>query len=388
MKRALMAAAVFSTVGAAQAGGTINPYFTVDGGIQSLSKDRFGERQTVFQDSPSASNRFGVRGAIDIREGWQATAQLEGRYFLNGNSAGPAYGSNGNVTPRLFDRGANIGLNGPFGEFRLGFINNPLVAAHVAGDIRPAANSGSGIFGWFRNRQIASSCVEGTCDFTYLQHALAWKSPSLGGFSGTAHYVFGRGNRDAETTGDHNHGGWGLSLGYKGGPFGANAGVQEMKDQAGVRIGRVALLNGNWTVGDFTFKAGATEFRQFEGGQLTPLNTAVTPGPSRLIPSVEQTNRLYSLGVGYQWSPQWRFTLAGYSYRRQGDAAQKVELATVSADYAFNRWVTAYAIVSAARNGSAANQSAGFYALTTTPGASNHALTIGLRASFDAMFNF
>jgi len=47
-----------------------------------------------------------------------------------------------------------------------------------------------------------------------------------------------------------------------------------------------------------------------------------------------------------------------------------------------------HAKASSAKNGSAANQSAGFYAATTPAGASNHALTIGLRAAFDVNLQF
>lgn len=374
-------------LGTAHADHTLALYGTIDGGIQSLSKDRFGKRQTTFQDSPATSNRFGLRTAIDLADGWQATAILEGRYFLNGRGPAAEYQSNGNVVSRLFDRNANIGVAGPWGQFRLGLIDNPVTYAHVQGDIRPAANSGGGIFGWFRNRSWVSSCTDGTCDFTYLQHALSWRSPALSGFTGSAFYVIGSGNRDASTTGNDNNGGFGLALSYTADGVTANAGVQEMKDQTGVKIGRALVLNGGYTFGAVTARVSTAEFRQYAGGFVYPINGGVvtTPKPSA-VASVDQTNRLHSLGVAYQLSAAWRFTGAQYAYRRNEDGTNKIDLTTLTADYSFNRYATAYALVSSARNGSNADQSAGYYSLTTAKGSSNTAVTIGLRASFDAMF--
>ena len=72
----------------------------------------------------------------------------------------------------------------------------------------------------------------------------------------------------------------------------------------------------------------------------------------KTTPSVDQTNRLHNLGVSMQLTPQWKFSAASYAYRRAGDGSNKIDLSTLAADYTFNRWVTAYAIVSAARNGS------------------------------------
>jgi hypothetical protein len=149
------------------------PRSTLDAGFQSLSKDRFGAGQTTFLDSPATRNRFGLRGEVDLAPELQATVQLEGRCFLNGNGPPAQYAASSNVVSLLFDRNANIGLNGPYDEFRFSFINNPVVGAQVAGGIRPAPNSGSGIFAWFRNRAIDSSCVDGTCDFTLLHHAVS-----------------------------------------------------------------------------------------------------------------------------------------------------------------------------------------------------------------------
>lgn len=388
LRREASAALVLLGAAGAQAAGSFTPYLTLDAGFQSLSKDRFDASQTTFQDSPANSNRFGLRGAVDIAPSWQATVQLEGRYFLNGNGPPAQYAANSNVVSRLFDRNANIGLNGPFGDFRFGFINNPVVGAHVAGDIRPAANSGGGIFAWFRNRPIDSSCVDGTCDFTFLQHAVSWKSPTVAGFGGTAHYVLGTGNRDANTTGDQNNGGWGLSANYTTSPFAANLGVQEINDQTGVRIGRVTLANGTWSRGIFSVKLGTTEFRQFKGGVLYTQSSATNTAAPKTIPSVDQTNRLHNVGASVQLTPQWKFSVASYAYRRSSDSTNKIDLSTLAADYAFNHWVAAYAIVSAARNGSAASQSAGYYSLSTVNGASNRAFTVGLRSAFEGTFRF
>lgn len=386
-KSTLAVLTIFSALGAC-AEGSVTPYLTIDAGVQSLSKDKTGNGQTTFQDSPATSNRLGVKGEVDIAPSWQATAQLEGRYYLNGNGATAQYTSTGNAVPRLFDRGANVGLNGPIGNFRLGLINNPVVGAHVDGDIRPAANSGGGIFAWFRNRSTDSSCIDGTCDFTFLQHALSWQAPKFGDFSGTAHYVLGSGNKNAAITGSENNGGWGLTGKYDLKPFAANLGYQEMKDQNGYTIGRVNLLNGIWTEGKFTAKVGSTLFQQVAGGTLYNLNTAIGTVSPTTTTSVDQTNRLNSVGVSMQVTPQWKLSIANYAYRRQGDSSQNIDMNTIATDYQFNKWVTAYGIFSMVKNGSAANQSAGFFSLTTVNGASNHAITVGIRSSFDGVFKF
>jgi predicted porin len=386
-KSTLAVLAIFGAVGA-HAEGSVTPYITIDAGIQALSKDKTGNSQTTFQDSPATSNRLGVKGEVDIAPSWKATTQLEGRYYLNGNGAPAQYTSTGNAVPRLFDRGANVGLDGPIGNFKLGLINNPVVGAHVDGDIRPAANSGGGIFAWFRNRPIDSSCIDGTCDFTFLQHAVSWQSKKIGDFSGTAHYVLGTGNRDAATTGSENNGGWGLTGKYDLKPFAANLGFQEMKDQKGYTVGRVNVLNGIWTEGKFTAKVGTTQFHQIAGGTLYNLNSSIGVVTPTTTTSVDQTNRLNNFGLSMQVTPEWKLSIANYAYKRQGDSSQNIDMNTIAADYQFNKWATAYGIFTSVKNGSAANQSAGYYSLSTVNGASNHAITIGIRSSFDGVFKF
>lgn len=388
MRHLLATLCLLAAAGAAQAENSITLYGLADVGIQHLTEDRFGAGQTGFQDSPSASNRVGLRGAMSLPRNWTATFNLESRYFLDGNGPSNQYSSNGNVTSRLFDRAANVGLDGPWGSFRAGLINNPVTFAHVAGDIRGPANSGGGIFGWYRNRSIDSTCVDGSCDFTFLRRAVSWRSPQWNGLTGSAFYVFGSGNASATATSSRNNGGFGLAANYAAGPFGANVAAQQMDDQNGRKVGQVTLLNGTWTAGPWVFKAGTTEFRQYAGGVLYRLNSAVNPAPFGTVPSVDQANRLHNVGVGYRWGQDWWLTAAAYQYRRKGDATHAIDLYTLGAEYAINKHLTAYTIASHVKNGSAANQSAGFYALTTTPGASNSALTVGLRATFDLGWKF
>jgi general bacterial porin, GBP family len=382
----LIAAATALLAYNAHAESAITLYGTVDGGFQFLSKDRFGKRQTVFQDSPAASNRFGARGEYAVIEDMQLTFNVEGRYFLNGNGPGAQYASNSNVVSRLFDRGANIGLNTKIGQFRLGLINNPVTGAHVAGDIRPAINSGGGVFAWYRNRQINSTCQDGYCDFTFLQRALSYKSPALAGLTASGFYVSGSGNRDANTTGSDNNGGYGLALNFTAAPFSGNLGVQQMMDQSGVKIGQVALLNAGYTSGPWAMRAGTTQFKQFAGGVLYRLSSTTNVAAPATTPTRDQTNRQDNVGVSFKPNEATTLYAAAYRYTRKGDAAQKIDLVSLGLDYALGKRATSYVIVSGVKNGSAANQSAGFYALTTAAGASNTAISIGVRANFDIGF--
>ena len=366
---------------------TVTVYGLVDAGIQHLSKTPSGQAQTGFQDSPSQSNRLGLRGSFALLQQWVATFNLEARYFLDGGGPPAQYSSNGNVTSRLFDRQANAGLDGPLGSFKLGLVSNPVVAAHTAGDIRPAWNSGGGIYAWYRNRQIDSTCVDGLCDFTFLRRTLVYRSPAWKGVTASAFYIFTSGNTSSSSS-SNNNSGYGGALGYTVGPFSANIAGQQMDDQNGKRIGTVTLLNGTYTWGPWVFKAGTTKFEQHAGGVLYRINSAVNPAPFGTIPSVEQTNRLDNLGLGYAIGKDWWLTAGAYRYRRKGDATQDIDLYTLGADYVVNRWLTAYVMASEARNGSNANQSAGYYSLTTVPGARNSALTVGLRATFGLDFGF
>ncbi len=139
MKKSLIALAALATVGAAQAQSNVTIYGVFDTGINELKSKGTGATATTqvtaeaLQTSgEAASNRLGFRGTEDLGGGLKANFVLESSIA-------------GNTAMTFGGRGAWAGLQGGFGELRVGFQNtgardvwlglDQLAAANVAGNL-------------------------------------------------------------------------------------------------------------------------------------------------------------------------------------------------------------------------------------------------------------
>lgn len=116
MKKFLVATALLSSLGLAQAQSTATVYGVIDTGVQSANLG--AGRLTRMADSQLATSRLGFKGTEDLGNGLKASFQLEGQ--LN-----PSAGSMGStttvVTNEVFNRDSYVGLgHASLGEVRIG----------------------------------------------------------------------------------------------------------------------------------------------------------------------------------------------------------------------------------------------------------------------------
>ena len=221
MKKSLIALAAFAAVGAASAQSSVTLYGVLDATYNNLSATNAASQSRVTGNGSNQSSRIGFRGVEDLGGGLKANFVLEaginvdngtgaaspgnstvaGQNLLTGTGNNAAanpieanpVSSNGGLQGLTFNRRATVGLQGAFGEVRLGrdltpsFLNlatfDPFgnvgvgSALNVAlGGLNPAGNSvappGS------PKPQIRSS------------NSIGYMTPNLGGFTGQVMYAF------------------------------------------------------------------------------------------------------------------------------------------------------------------------------------------------------
>ena len=141
-KKSILAIALVGAVMTAQAG-SVSIYGSVDAGADYLNvhekvqatgaeakntfSSRFSTSSTKLASGHHSANRFGIKGIEDLEGGMKAGFVLEGGFdLLNGNQAAEG---------RLFDRQADVFIEGPFGHFAAGRFG--------------ALSSGDGTYGIF-----------------------------------------------------------------------------------------------------------------------------------------------------------------------------------------------------------------------------------------------
>ncbi|MDB5763564.1 MAG: hypothetical protein JWQ21_2559 [Herminiimonas sp.] len=114
MKKSLLALAVLGAfASAAQAQSSVTIYGSIDGGIRNKTNvNAAGDSQLLAGSGTYSSNRLGFKGVEDLGGGLNAHFTLEGGYSSKTGAL--------SLTNTLFDRGASVGVGGPWGSVDLG----------------------------------------------------------------------------------------------------------------------------------------------------------------------------------------------------------------------------------------------------------------------------
>jgi predicted porin len=195
MKKSLFAlAALGAFASAAQAQSSVTLFGTIDAGLQYIQNGGVASNSTgagtavgtgnsstnatlpgpntgsnfAYYDSAIASSQWGMKGTEDLGGG------LKANFYL----AGDANTNNGGTHPEgLFRRGAWVGLQGGFGEVRLGTQANPIVTA--SGALLPVmGNTVNGV-----------RTAMGYSSKDYNRNAIGYMTPSFGGFMAELQYA-------------------------------------------------------------------------------------------------------------------------------------------------------------------------------------------------------
>ncbi|MBA4108158.1 MAG: hypothetical protein C0487_00980 [Leptothrix sp. (in: Bacteria)] len=232
MKKTLLAIAALAATSGAFAQSSVTLYGVVDASIENVKGDKGVTR--VSSDN-LATSRLGFKGSEDLGGGLRANFALE-------TAVKSDTGAQGN-TARFFDRAAWVGLQGGFGELRLGRIDSSIGA--LAGDTKILGAQAYDDFKIAKTRAGDS--------YRRVDNAITYLLPTfVPGLTAQLQYATagvgyrtvgtGVGAIDAQVAGGEVAGVdagklYGLNIKYAAGPFFAGAGYLSSKDENTVTAG-------------------------------------------------------------------------------------------------------------------------------------------------------
>jgi predicted porin len=248
-------------------------------------------RNTVVDN---VSSRFGFRGSESLGGGTNAIFQLEAGFNSDNGGAGSIGNGAGNPTiTQLFSRESWVGLNGGFGEVKLGYGLTPyddvLGWAHHQG-ANSWENRNNGVSGGagfaksdlFTNYASANQCRSSAFDARYA-NSVSYATPNMSGFQVRTQYSI----IDESSSGDKCKG-WDTAVRYAAGPlrvglgyarhmdFAGLGGITALHDQDALRLyasfntGPV-LIDGTFETARYKPAAGSLKYKYWEIGALAPM---------------------------------------------------------------------------------------------------------------------
>lgn len=251
-KNKAIAAALLVTgtaAGAAHAQGSTTLYGVLDVHVATIDQKGAGyaaadrSRITGVNSNGSQTSFFGIAGREALGNGLTAVYTIEG--FLRPDTGeGGRFGT----TDVLFKREASVGLTGGFGRvvagrmgthyFNSALSTNPFFAAFGFGPsmmhtFATGLGAGLGI------RDARTSYIRNDSGWS---NAIAYTTPTLSGFTGSAMYSFASGSNDQETTNKRGKS-WSVQANYRGGPLTFSGTYQD------IDVDAVAQRQKAWIVG-------------------------------------------------------------------------------------------------------------------------------------------
>lgn len=255
MKKSLLAlAALTAFAGVASAQSSVTLYGVVD---VNVSKQPGVKKKAVDE---AAGSRIGFRGREDLGGGLAAIFKAEHRFTAD------------NGDPKAADvfwrGGTDVGLEGGFGQIRLGRTLNDVYL--TGGGVDPFTTDGVG-----SNATTITGGVVGAWINNVISYAIA-----AGGFSFTAQYAEAAGNAapSSDNTTDANDNPWSMTAGYAAGPVSVRFGHYK----SGVGDGKWSLLAGSYNLGVATLtgalgkgvaSATGNDVKSYLLGAIVPLGS-------------------------------------------------------------------------------------------------------------------
>lgn len=232
MKKTLIALAAVAASSAALAQSSVTMYGVVDLSLESVKGEESVSRVT---SSNHTTSRFGLRGTEDIGGGLKGKFVLETGVGADTGASGSTSGSSvSNArTTRFFDRAAWLGLEGGFGELRLGRQDTSIGA--IAGN---TAITGAQAYD---DLAIVGVFAASSNAYRRTDNAITYVLPKLAqGLTAQLQYSTDvNGTEVADSDAGKNYG---LSVQYAGGPFGAGLGYLHAKADNDEDLKQKALL--------------------------------------------------------------------------------------------------------------------------------------------------
>ncbi len=345
-----MAVGLAIVAAGANAQSSVTLFGVADLGILSARASGVAGVNSVITDG-NTSTRFGLRGTEDLGGGLKAQFWIEGAVSMDTGASGTTSVDNiASSANGLFARRSTLGLQGNFGEVRMGrdytpTFNNLTTAVH------PFGTNGVGNAG----QLFYPVAAGGTTPRTHVRasNSIAYLTPNLGGFS--AHVMW------------------------------ANAGAAAA---AGTDNGRYVGARLAYRAKDFTVSA-ATGKTEYATGDYTQSNIGATyrMGPARLSYLWGQnkvgvtSTKANMIGVQYQIG-KGEVRAAFTTLKAKGVANDATQLA-VGYVHSLSKRTALYTAYSNVDNkGVGTRFSVGGGLRPTTPGGNSSGLEFGVRHSF------
>ena len=322
-----MAVGLAIVAAGANAQSSVTLFGVADLGILSARASGVAGVNSVITDG-NTSTRFGLRGTEDLGGGLKAQFWIEGAVSMDTGASGTTSVDNiASSANGLFARRSTLGLQGNFGEVRMGrdytpTFNNLTTAVH------PFGTNGVGNAG----QLFYPVAAGGTTPRTHVRasNSIAYLTPNLGGFS--AHVMWANAGA-AAAAGTDNGRYVGARLAYRAKDFTVSAATGKTEYATGdytqsnigatYRMGpaRLSYLWGQNKVGVTSTKANITRITHLPGSGIDVTGTIrrfhisarelrfAPPDPSRPRPSGN---------VNCEFCPLWELALVkeGQSIRR------------------------------------------------------------------------
>jgi predicted porin len=260
MNKKLFALAIVSAASAASAQSSLTLYGLVDASVESV---KAGDTVSRVTSDNLASSRFGLKGTEDLGGGLKAVFNLEAALKTDTGAADSAF----------FGRQAWVGVNGGFGELRLGRTDSSIGA--LAGN---SSILGAQAYDDFKiGKTLAGD------KYRRVDNSITYALPKLvNGLSAQVQYSTKASG--GEVAGDKTGRLYGLNVQYAAGAFGAGAAYLEAKaNNAGAKEkSALAYLSYDFTAAKVTgyynrnaSGVGLTGARELFGARLdVPLGNA------------------------------------------------------------------------------------------------------------------
>lgn len=202
MKKTLIALAALAATGAVMAQSSVTLYGVVDVGFTSVNNSGTGSTDnTGLTSSNMTTNRLGFRGTEDLGGGLKAKFQIETGFAADAPAAST-----------IGDRGAWVGLEGGFGEVRLGREYSTTFWSGFL--FSPFGTGGVGNGFGFANRVVAHGLTR-QANPVWNSNSITYNTPRMAGLQAHAQYAFD----EQQAAGNNSGRSAGLRLNYSAGPL-------------------------------------------------------------------------------------------------------------------------------------------------------------------------
>lgn len=355
------------------AGSSVRMYGTVDSGIyyQSTSAKSFNPSAPDagsahgLKDGGLSSSIIGFAGQEDLGGGNSLKFKLQGAFNTktgNGGITDVAGASS------LLNQVTSVTLSSGYGDVEIGRQIAPMAFALFHTDVRSASNFGSIRTAW--NSLNYRANFPGTHTRKYIgglfeSNAVVYTSPKFHGFYVMGEYTFGEAGNSSKNGSRRS-----AVLHY------ANAGLH---------------VAASYYAGyDTALAAGAAPTGKMDN-RYVYLGAKYTTGPVSVSASVSNGKNpsrpndvnldLYSLGLGYRFTPFLQLTSSIFYTRDKNNDANRATLVSAGLEYSLSKRTLLYGQVGHVQNKGSMNQEIAF-AMPVAPGKNTTQTNLGMRHSF------